>query len=46
MEFSIYKYFDNIDAYKIQAKERFLVELKRFCCKCKKICNEYFFDFI
>ena len=44
-EFLIYKYFDNIELYKKQAEERLLIQYKRFCCKCKKVCNEYFFDF-
>ena len=44
-EFLIYKYIDNIELYKKQAEERLLIQYKRFCCICKKVCNEYFFNF-
>ena len=44
IKFLIYKYFDDIDAYIRKSKERLEIQLKRFCAKCKKICNEYFFE--
>ena len=44
MGFLIYKYFDNLEFYIKQANERFVIQLKRFCCKCNKVSSEYFFD--
>ena len=44
INFYIYKYFDNIESYINQSNERLYIQLKRFCSKCKKICNEYFFE--
>ena len=39
INFYIYKYFDNIESYINQSNERLYIQLKRFCSKCKKICN-------
>ena len=44
IDFLIYKYFVNIENYIKQANERFLVQLQRFCCKCKRVCSECNFN--
>ena len=44
INFFINKYFDDINIYKNKAKDRFEIQMKRFCSKCKKICNEFFYE--
>ena len=35
---------DSLELNINQSNERLYIQLKRFCSKCKKICNEYFFE--